>query len=63
MKFRSITVIAAAALSLLCISSMSASAHTADEVAAKARAAGWPESLIQAGYNQWATGNYSQEKL
>lgn len=63
MKYRMLSGMAAAALSLLCIGSMSASAHTADDVAAKARAAGWPESLIQAGYNQWATGNYSQEKL
>ncbi|MCR4647048.1 MAG: hypothetical protein K5695_16845 [Oscillospiraceae bacterium] len=55
--------IAASMLAVLCIGSVTASAYTADDVAAKARAAGWPESLIQAGYNQWATGNYSQEKL
>ncbi len=63
MRSRSMAGIAAAVLSLFCMGSISASAHTADEVAAKARAAGWPESLIQAGYNQWATGSYSQEKL
>jgi hypothetical protein len=44
-------------------SSLSASAYTADDVAAKARAAGWPEYLIQAGYNEWASGNYSQSDL
>ena len=48
----------------LCLSSsLSVSAYTADDVAAKARAAGWPEYLIQAGYNEWASGNYSQSDL
>ena len=55
--------IAASLLAVLCIGSIPASAHSVDEVVAKARAAGWPESLIQAGYNQWSTGNYSQAKL
>lgn len=56
--------IAAAVLAFSCMAgTLSASAYTADDVAAKARAAGWPEYLIQAGYNQWASGNYSQEKL
>ena len=49
---------------VLCLSSsLSASAYTADDVAAKARAAGWPEYLIQSGYNEWASGNYSQADL
>ncbi len=56
--------ITAAVLAFSCMSgALSVSAYTADDVAAKARAAGWPEYLIQAGYNQWASGNYSQEKL
>lgn len=64
MKKRTIGgVTAALLLSVACVSGLQASAHTADEVAAKAREAGWPEYLIQAGYNQWASGNYSQEKL
>ncbi len=42
---------------------LSASAYTADDVAAKARAAGWPENVIQIGYNQWASGQYTQEQL
>ena len=44
-------------------SAMTASAYTADDVAAKARQAGWPENLIQTGYNQWASGEYTQEQL
>ncbi|HAJ98339.1 MAG TPA: hypothetical protein DCO72_11465 [Ruminococcus sp.] len=43
--------------------SLSASAYTADDVAAKARQAGWPETLIQMGYNEWSSGDYTQEKL
>lgn len=42
---------------------LTASAYTADDVAAKARAAGWPETLIQTGYNQWASGEYTQAQL
>ena len=56
--------ITAAVLACSCMTgTISASAYTADDVAAKARAAGWPEYLIQAGYNQWASGDYSQDKL
>ncbi len=40
-----------------------ASAYTADDVAAKARQAGWPETLIQMGYNEWSSGDYTQDKL
>ena len=47
----------------LCSANLSASAYTADDVAAKARAAGWPETLIQTGYNQWASGEYTQDQL
>ena len=43
--------------------SLSASAYTADDVAAKARQAGWPETLIQMGYNEWSSGEYTQDKL
>ena len=48
---------------LMLCGALSASAYTPDDVAAKARAAGWPEYLIQAGYNEWNSGNYTQEKL
>lgn len=48
----------------LCLgSSLTASAYTPDDVAAKARAAGWPENVIQAGYNEWASGEYTQAQL
>ena len=47
----------------MCLSTMTASAYTADDVAAKARQAGWPENLIQTGYNQWASGQYTQAQL
>lgn len=47
----------------MCFGTMTASAYTADDVAAKARQAGWPENLIQTGYNQWASGQYTQEQL
>lgn len=47
---------------LSCIS-LCASAYTADDVANKAREAGWPENLIQTGYNQWASGEYTQSQL
>jgi len=47
----------------LCGMNLTASAYTADDVAAKARSAGWPETLIQTGYNQWASGEYSQAQL
>ena len=48
---------------LCCAGALSASAYTADDVAAKARSAGWPETLIQMGYNQWASGQYTQDDL
>jgi len=47
---------------LIC-GSLHVSAYTADDVAQKAREAGWPETLIQTGYNQWASGDYTQEDL
>ena len=47
----------------LCGASLSVSAYTPDDVAQKAREAGWPETLIQTGYNQWASGEYSQAEL
>lgn len=56
-------VTAAMVLSLACVSGMHAAAYTADDVAAKARAAGWPEYLIQMGYNQWSSGSYTQEQV
>ena len=43
--------------------SLSAKAYTADDVAAKARQAGWPDTLIQMGYNEWSSGDYTQDKL
>lgn len=51
------------ALCMLGSCALSASAYTADDVAARARASGWPEYLIQAGYNEWSSGGYSQEQL
>ncbi|MBD5143403.1 MAG: hypothetical protein K2K06_10640 [Oscillospiraceae bacterium] len=48
---------------LICSASISAKAYTADDVAQRARSAGWPEYLIQAGYNEWASGSYSQDDL
>ena len=47
----------------LCSANLPVSAYTADDVAAKARQAGWPETLIQTGYNQWASGEYTQAQL
>ena len=47
----------------MCFGTLTASAYSADDVAAKARQAGWPENLIQTGYNQWASGEYTQEQL
>ena len=43
--------------------SLTAGAYSADDVAAKARASGWPEYLIQEGYSQWASGEYTQQQL
>ncbi|MDE6004185.1 MAG: hypothetical protein K2G88_02220 [Oscillospiraceae bacterium] len=48
---------------LICSANISAKAYTADDVAQRARDAGWPEYLIQAGYNEWASGSYSQDDL
>ncbi len=53
-------------LALCCLfggNALCACAYTADDVAAKARASGWPEYLIQAGYNEWSSGEYSQTDL
>ena len=47
----------------LCGANLSVCAYTPDDVAQKAREAGWPETLIQTGYNQWASGEYSQNEL
>lgn len=58
--------ILAASMAVCCIfggCAMTASAYTADDVAAKARTSGWPEYLIQAGYNEWSSGNYTQAQL
>ena len=52
-----------AAVCLFSGSALTASAYTAEDVAAKARNAGWPEYLIQAGLNEWSSGNYTQEDL
>lgn len=48
---------------IFCSTSLTASAYTPDDVAARARASGWPEYLIQAGYNEWSSGNYTQEQV
>lgn len=48
---------------LLCSAGISAHAYTADDVAQKARESGWPEYLIQSGYNEWASGSYTQSDL
>lgn len=62
MKNKYIAAIAACAF-CGCMGGMSAYAYTADDVAAKARASGWPEEVIQMGYNEWSSGAYSQDKL
>ena len=58
-------VIALLSCCLICTGgiSLSAKAYTPDDVAAKARQAGWPETLIQMGYNEWSSGEYTQDKL
>ncbi len=64
MRFKGMTAVLAACCLIytggVCIP---ANAYTADDVAAKARQAGWPETLIQMGYNEWSSGDYSQDKL
>lgn len=40
-----------------------AAAYTVDEVAQKAREAGYSEEQVQRGYNEWNTGIYTQEDL
>ena len=65
MQWRQFTAALTAALSagLMLCGTMGAAAYSADDVAAKARSSGWPEYLIQEGYNQWNSGNYTQEQL
>ncbi len=66
MKDTTIRRMLAASMAVCCIfgsTSLTASAYTADDVAARARASGWPEYLIQAGYNEWSSGNYTQDQL
>ncbi len=46
-----------------CAAGISASAVTVDDIANKARELGFPEAQVQQGYNEWATGNYTQEHL
>lgn len=47
----------------LCSLALPAAAYTVDEVAEKARECGYSEEMIQLGYNEWATGNYTQADL
>ena len=55
---------AAAAAAVICMGSgLTARAYTPDDVAAKAREAGWPDYLIQVGYNEWSSGGYTQKEL
>ena len=64
MKQKKISALCAGILTAcVCGAHLSVSAYTPDEVAEKAREAGWPETLIQTGYNQWASGEYSQDEL
>ena len=64
MKQKKFSALCAGILTVcLCSANFSVSAYTPDEVAQKAREAGWPETLIQTGYNQWASGEFSQEEL
>ncbi len=56
----------AAALTAGCLCSLcgiTAAAVTVDEVAQRARECGYSEEMIQLGYNEWATGNYTQADL
>lgn len=52
-----------AALSVLWMSGVTASAISPDDVAAKARRAGFSESQVQQGYNAWSTGEYTEDDL
>ncbi|MBR0485797.1 MAG: hypothetical protein IJJ69_13650 [Oscillospiraceae bacterium] len=64
MKQKKISALGAGILTAcLCGANLSVCAYTPDDVAQKAREAGWPETLIQTGYNQWASGEYSQNEL
>lgn len=62
-KFTCIAAAAALTAGVLLGGTVRAAAYTADDVAAKARASGWPDYLIQAGYNEWSSGNYTQAQL
>ncbi len=56
----------AAVLTAGCLCSvcgMSAAAITVDDVAERARECGYSEEMIQLGYNEWATGNYTEADL
>ncbi|MBQ7004668.1 MAG: hypothetical protein IJN57_12000 [Oscillospiraceae bacterium] len=58
------TMAALLAASLVCCgSALSASAVTVDDIANKARELGFPEAQVQQGYNEWATGYYTQADL
>ncbi len=48
---------------LCSLAALPAAAYTVDEVAEKARECGYSEEMIQLGYNEWATGNYTQADL
>ncbi len=52
-----------AASVICCGASLSASAVTVDDIANKARELGFPEAQVQQGYNEWATGYYTQADL
>ncbi len=54
---------AAAAAMVFTGTHLTAHAYTPDDVAAKARQAGWPDYLIQMGYNEWSSGDYTQNEL
>jgi hypothetical protein len=46
-----------------CGTGISAAAYTVDEVAQKAREVGYSEEMVQMGYNEWASGSYTQADL
>ena len=62
MKHR-IPAVCAVCIAALSVLPLQAGAYTVDDVAARARAAGYPEDVIQAGYNEWSSGKYSQDDL
>ncbi len=63
LKTRKAFAAALAACCFCCTAGMTASAATLEDIVNKAREVGIPEAQIQVGYNEWMTGDYTQEDL